>query len=161
MLPPLDAHHITAHFCSGEPTLDRWLKERALSSRANHTARTFVRCDGLNVVGFYAISMGAFDPAEATGKFRRNTPEIIPVALLARLAVDRTRQRQRYGCALFRDSVQRVLQASEFIGTHGMVVHAISEEAKAFYLALGFAASPIKGMTLMISLADLRRGFGA
>jgi hypothetical protein len=36
------------------------------------------------------------------------------------------------------------------------VVHAISTEAKAFYLALGFEASPLQSMTLMATLADLK-----
>jgi hypothetical protein len=35
-------------------------------------------------------------------------------------------------------------------------VHAISEQAKAFYLALGFDASPNEPMTLMVTLADIR-----
>jgi hypothetical protein len=37
-----------------------------------------------------------------------------------------------------------------------MVVHAISEEAKNFYLALGFDASPSEPMTLMATLSDVR-----
>jgi hypothetical protein len=39
----------------------------------------------------------------------------------------------------------------------GILVHAISEEAKAFYLALGFDPSPIDPMTLMITLSDVRK----
>ncbi|MGD0636329.1 MAG: acetyltransferase [Beijerinckiaceae bacterium] len=38
----------------------------------------------------------------------------------------------------------------------GIVVHAISEDAKAFYLALGFDPSPLEPITLMVTLADLR-----
>jgi hypothetical protein len=49
-----------------------------------------------------------------------------------------------------------VMQASEAIGIRGMLVHAISEEAKAFYLALGLSESPLEPMTLMVTLADLR-----
>jgi hypothetical protein len=40
---------------------------------------------------------------------------------------------------LFRDSALRAMQASEAIGIRGMLVHAISNEAKAFYLALGLS----------------------
>jgi hypothetical protein len=40
---------------------------------------------------------------------------------------------------LFRDSALRVMQASEAIGIRGMLAHAISNEAKAFYLALGLS----------------------
>ena len=60
------------------------------------------------------------------------------------------------GRALFRDVGQRVLQAADIIGIRGIVVHALSPEAKAFYLALGFEASPLQPMTLMATLADLK-----
>ena len=60
------------------------------------------------------------------------------------------------GRALFRDAARRVAQAAEAIGIRGIVVHAISEEAKRFYLALGFDASPSEPMTLMVTLADIR-----
>jgi len=39
------------------------------------------------------------------------------------------------------------------------MVHAISDDAKAFYLALGFEPSPIEPMTLMVTLADIRKSF--
>src|SRR5215831_21185135 len=42
------------------------------------------------------------------------------------------------------------------VGVVGIVVHAISAEAKAFYLALGFEVSPLQPMTLMATLADLK-----
>ena len=39
-----------------------------------------------------------------------------------------------------------------------MVVHAISDQARAFYLAIGFDPSPAEPMpmTLMVTLADIR-----
>jgi hypothetical protein len=52
------------------------------------------------------------------------------------------------------------MQAAETIGIRGMLVHAISEDAKAFYLALGVAESPLEPMTLMATLADLRSTAG-
>ena len=36
----------------------------------------------------------------------------------------------------------RILNAADTIGIRGMLVHAISEEAKAFYLALGSSNRP-------------------
>jgi hypothetical protein len=79
-------------------------------------------------------------------------PEPIPVAVLGRLAVDRS----YHGRALSRDGAYRVMQAAETIGIRGMLVHAISDDAKAFYLALGLSQSPLEPMTLMVTLADLR-----
>jgi hypothetical protein len=39
-------------------------------------------------------------------------------------------------------------------------VQAISEPAKAFYLAIGFEPSKLDPMTLMVTLADVRAVFG-
>ena len=83
-------------------------------------------------------------------------PDPIPIVLLGRLAVDRAHHGHGLGRAMFRDGAKRVLQAADAIGVRGILVHSISEEAKAFYLALGFEPSPIEPMTLMVTLADLR-----
>ena len=83
-------------------------------------------------------------------------PNPIPVAVLARLAVDRDWQGRGMGRALFRDAARRVVHAAETIGIRGIVVHAISEEATKFYLALGFDARPSEPMTLMVTLSDVR-----
>jgi len=50
--------------------------------------------------------------------------------------------------------------AADTIGIRGIVVHAISEEAKKFYVALGFDPSPAEPMTLMVTLADIRQLMG-
>jgi predicted N-acetyltransferase YhbS len=82
-------------------------------------------------------------------------PDPIPVVVLGRLAVDVSRQGQGLGRELFRDAALRVLSAAETIGIRGILVHAISDEAKAFYAALGFELSPLEAMTLMVTLADV------
>lgn len=61
-------------------------------------------------------------------RFRRNMPDPVPVVVLGRLA----------------------------IGIRGLVVHALSEEAKAFSLRLGLDESPLDPMTLMTTVTDLR-----
>jgi hypothetical protein len=40
-------------------------------------------------------------------------------------------------------------------------VHAISDEAKNFCLALGFNPSPLEAMTLIVTLSDVRAGLSA
>ncbi len=83
-------------------------------------------------------------------------PDPIPVVVLARLAVDRNYQGRGLGRAMFRDAAVRVAQAADTIGIRGLVVHAISEEARRFYIALGFDPSPSEAMTLMVTLRDIR-----
>jgi GNAT superfamily N-acetyltransferase len=155
---PLADHHQLGAFNSGVPTLDEWLRRRARANQVSGASRSFVVCADDIVVGYYALASGAVSAAAAPSRFRRNMPEPIPipVAVLGRLAVDQTCHGQGIGRALFRDSALRVMQASEAIGIRGVLVHAISDKAKAFYLALGLSESPLEPMTLMVTLADLR-----
>jgi GNAT superfamily N-acetyltransferase len=83
-------------------------------------------------------------------------PDPISVAVLARLAVDRRWQGKGVGRALLSDAALRVAQAADIIGIRGIVVHAISEEARNFYITLGFDPSPREPMTLMVTLTDVR-----
>lgn len=55
-----------------------------------------------------------------------------------------------------RDAGLRVIQAADTIGVRGMVVHALSSEAREFYVRLGFDLSPLDPMMLMVTLTDLK-----
>lgn len=153
---PLASHHEFEAFRSGETSLDDWLRRRARANHASGASRTYVVCDGSRVVGYYALASGTIAVEGAPGRFRRNMPNPIPVAVLARLAVDLDWHGKGIGRALFRDAAGRVARAADAIGIRGIVVHAISEQAKSFYLALGFDPSPAEPMTLMVTLADIR-----
>ena len=158
VLPPeaLAEVHDFADFRCGEAMLDDWLKRRARANQASGASRTYVVCEDKRVIGYYALASGVVTVESATGRFRRNMPNPIPVAVLARLAVEQNWQGRGLGRALFCDAARRVAQAADVIGIRGIVVHAISEEAKGFYLALGFNRSPLEPMTLMVTLSDVR-----
>ena len=153
---PLTEIHDLADFNSGVASLDEWLRRRARANQVSGASRTFVLAEETHVVGYYALSSGAIAVGTSVGRFRRNMPDPIPVAVLGRLAIDKAQQGRGLGRALFRDCAMRVAQAADTLGIRGIVVHAISEEAKAFYLAIGFDPSPAEPMTLMVTLADVR-----
>ena len=154
---PLSGGHSIDDFHCGEPSLDDWLRRRARANQVSGASRTYVVCVQRRVVAFYTLASGAVAIKTAGGRFRRNMPEPIPVAILARLAVDSAWQGRGIGRALFRDAASRVLHAADSIGIRGILVHAISGEARCFYVALGFEPSPIEPLTLMVTLADVRR----
>lgn len=83
-------------------------------------------------------------------------PDPIPVVVPARLAIARSHQGRGLGRALFQDAAKRIVHAAETIGIRGMLVHALTEDARAFYLSLGLEPSPLERMTLMTTIADLR-----
>ena len=152
----LCSYHDVESFISGVESLDTWLRQRAMKNQATGASRTFVACVGKRVAAYYALASSAVTIIEATGRFRRNMPNPIPVVVLGRLAVDQSCQGKGIGRALIRDAGHRVIQAADIIGIRGLLVQALSVEAKAFYQHLGFNDSALDPMLLMITLADLK-----
>ena len=152
----LSPKHRLDDFACGEPALDEWLKRRARANRSTGASRTFVSCESGAVIAHYALASSAVTVATAPGRFRRNMPDPIPVVVLARLAVAKSHHGQGVGRAMFQDAARRVTYAADAIGIRGLIVHALSEDAAAFYRRLGFDASPLDPMILMVTLANLR-----
>jgi GNAT superfamily N-acetyltransferase len=146
-----EAHDLEL-FQSGTDSLDQWLRRRARANQVSGASRTYVVALEGRVVGYYCLSSGGLDLADAPGSIRRNMPDPIPVAVLGRLAVDQRWQGKGLGAALLQDAALRAAQAAAILGVRGLLVHAISEEAKGFYEHYGFAASPDNPMTLVLSL---------
>jgi predicted N-acetyltransferase YhbS len=157
---PLAPHHELDAFESGAATLDEWLKRRARRNEADGASRTFVLCTDQLVVGYYSLAAGSVLHTAATGKVRRNMPDPVPALLLARLAVDRAWHGKGLGADLLSNAVSRAIGAAETIGVRAILVHAISNEAKAFYEKHGFRSSPIEPMTLMVTIDEARRMLG-
>ena len=154
--PPqlLTQAHDGSNFDCGESELNRWLQKRALHNQASGASRTFVVVDGESrILGYYALSAGAVSSREATGAVRRNLPDPVPVMVLGRLAVDVSCQGQRLGAALLKDAFLRTATVAENVGVRALLVRAINESAKRFYLQHGFAPSPVNPLTLMLRLS--------
>ena len=153
---PLISSHLLDDFSCGEGSLDQWLKRRALANQTAGASRTFVVTDSADrVFGCYAMAAGAVSHQDATSSVRRNMPDPIPVMVLARLAVDRRAQGIQVGAALLQDAVQRAVVVSQNAGVRAMLVHALHEQAKQFYLYYGFQESPVHPLTLMLRLASV------
>jgi GNAT superfamily N-acetyltransferase len=153
---PLASYHELEAFICGVESLESWLKRRALKNQLTGASRTFVVCEGHRVLAYYALASSAITLDAATGRFRRNMPDPIPVVVLGRLAVDQSLQGKGIGRALVRDACQRLIQAADTIGIRGMIVHALSTDAQAFYTRVGFEPSPLDPMLLMVTLDDLK-----
>ncbi|WNJ82173.1 GNAT family N-acetyltransferase (plasmid) [Cedecea neteri] len=151
---PLSSDHQVAEFISGEVVLDDWLRQKSLKNQALGAARTFVVCkaETKRVVGFYSLPTGSVNQVEATGNLRRNMPDPIPVIILARLAVDITFHGQGLGADLLHDAVLRCYRVAENIGVRAIMVHALTDEAKAFYIHHGFKVSQTQARTLFLRL---------
>ena len=150
---PLVARHLTNDFDCGEVSLNDWLQRRALPNQLAGATRTVIveTAEG-RVAGYYALAAGAVSRSAATTRVRRNMPDPVPVLVLARLAVDRGMQDRQLGAALLQDAVKRAVSVSQNAGVRALLVHALDESAKAFYLHYGFCESPLHPLTLMLPL---------
>lgn len=148
----LNATHHLDDFDCGEEALNSWLKRNALKNQQNQASRTFVICQNNNVVGFYALAAGSVSHQFVSGGLRRNMPDPIPVVVLGRLAIDLAHQGQQLGAALLKDAVLRASAVSQQVGVKALLVHALNDKVKAFYLNYGFQVSPIDDLILLLKL---------
>ena len=110
------------------------------AGRANQVSgatHTYVVCEAERVIAYYALASGAATVDNSTGRFRRKHAGSHP-----RRRVGQNGRRWRL--ARPRDWGARI------------VVHALSQEAKNFYLALGFDPSPCDPMMLIMTLSGIR-----
>lgn len=157
IIEKLNQGHDLAEFDCTNATLNTWLKRFAWTNQRAETAKTYVAHRGTRVVGYHALVAGSVQKHEAPeriGQGLANHP--VGVILLARLAVDKTEQGRGLGKALLRDALARIAQAADVVGVRCVLVHAIDDAARNFYLHHGFQPSPIDPMQLMMLMKDLR-----
>jgi GNAT superfamily N-acetyltransferase len=160
---PIDKSHVADGFDCGKEALNEWLQKHALAAHNASAARVFVTTqEDANIVGYYALAAGDVEPSDATDRLAKGQPvhRAIPVALLARLAVDRHHQGAGLGRSLLRDALQRAIEAADRIGLRAIVVHAKDDEARAWYEKHGFESSPTDPLHLILLMKDVRATVG-
>lgn len=154
------ARHEVAGFSCGEESLDRWLQRYAGQGERRDSTRTFVLPNPDDTVrGYYTLVAGQIEHDRATETTReglsRHFP--IPVAILARLAVDTRSQGHGLGSRLLNDALGRICRAAQEVAVRAVVVHAIDKKASAFSGRFGFRSLSTAPRTLMVTLPELRQ----
>jgi GNAT superfamily N-acetyltransferase len=150
-------------FDCGEPALDEYLARFARQNQESGVARTFVvvsAAEPARVVGYYSLAVGAIDKANLPPSAARRFPNFpVPIARLARLAVDRGQKGKGLGEDLLLDALSRCLHIAEEVGIAAVLIDAKHERAKAFYARYEFDALPDHPLTLWLPLPALRKLF--
>jgi predicted GNAT family N-acyltransferase len=142
----LRTHHDRTNFSCGNEELDRYLKNQATQDARRKVSAPFVLVeDGdKDVFGYYTLSAFGINLADLPFDIARRLPRypIVPATLLGRLAVDRRRRGQKLGEFLLMDALNRSFKQSEHIASTAIVVDAIDDAARDFYLHFNFLSFP-------------------
>lgn len=132
-----------SNFDCGEEYLNTFLTDHLKRQHIGKVLRGYVlvtREDKPRVMGYYTLSGSCFEKEQLPSKTqqKRVPYKNVPSVTLGRLAIDKSIQRQGYGDALVTHAMKVVYFASQAVGIHGMFVEALNDNAKKFYLGLGF-----------------------
>ena len=161
---PLGPEHVLAGFDCGVESLNVWLERHARLAMGAGSARTYVvvENDQARVVGYHALTVASIERRDATDRATEGMPRHqIPAVLLARLAVDKSVERRGIGAFLLRDAMERAIAVSEQAGIRLLLVHAVDEQARNFYLHFGFTPSPTDPLNLQMLIKDIRASLEA
>lgn len=138
----LGSDHEREPFDCGKELLNNFLKRLATQYRKKNLGQTYVvAAPDKRVIGYYTVSTSRVDFDNVPDDLRRQYPLIpIPVVLLGRLAVDRAFQGQGVGKTLLVSALRQAAELSHAVGIAAVEVHAIDDEARAFYLKYGFTS---------------------
>jgi len=153
---PLTAAHDVSAFGCGKPSLDHWLKTRALSNQEKGFTAVLVVHDAGSVVGFYGLAPTAVVPSVLPRSIRTGQPpDPVPCLLLGQLATDLGWTGRGVGTGLLKHALERCVHAATLVGGRALMVNAVDAEAAGFWQRRGFLPSKDDPLVLFRSIAAI------
>ena len=148
--------HIVGEFSCGKPSLDRWLKTRALSNQEKGFTAVIVVHEANRVMGYYGLAPTAIMPSRLPRSIRTGQPpDPVPCLLLGQLATDQNWAGKGIGTGLLKQALQRCVTAAGLIGGRALIVNAVDTAAATFWGRRGFIPSKDDPLVLFRSIADI------
>jgi len=145
-------------FSCGKAVLDNYLHTQASQDVKRKLCVVFVLAEDTAIKGYYTLSNASVPAELMTEAIRKKMPgsyKALPVTLLGRLAVDAKFKGQGLGSILLIDALKRSFSvAGESLGSIGVVVDPLDEDAAAFYKKFGFIPLPDSGK-MFLPMADV------
>jgi GNAT superfamily N-acetyltransferase len=147
MIELLNKKHNHKDFDCGKELLNNYLKTQAGQDVKRKLSACFVFSENGNKViqGYYTLSNSSIPLNSFSEHIQKKLPKSyksIPATLLGRLAIDKNHQGKGIGKILLIDALKRSYGISNEIGSFGIIVDPIDEEAKCFYQKYDFIELP-------------------
>jgi GNAT superfamily N-acetyltransferase len=140
----LAAHHDRASFDCGKAPLNRYIREIARQNADRNLGVTQVVVPTLqspHIMGYFTLLTRT---VEANVLPEKRLPQgSIGVVLLGRLAVDARYQGQGLGKRMLLRAMAETTAAAARIGMYALVLDALDEEARSWYVGLDFGFKPV------------------
>ena len=155
-LEPLGGQHVRAGFVCGKDALDQYFQRQVTQDTRRNLASPFIMVmpDGA-IGGYYTLSSTAIRLHDLPEEVARRLPRypLVPATLIGRLAIDRRYHGQGWGSFLLLDALHRCATAE--IACFAVIVDAIDDEARAFYLHQSFLPLPDSPHRLFRRMSDI------
>ena len=156
--------HNRSDFSCGEPSLDDYLKRRASQDVKKQAAVVHVLSttdDSSAILGYYTLTASSILSNDVPKALQKRLPRYdhVGVTLMGRLAIDETCKGQGLGGILLMDALNRALRASAEVASFAVVVDALHEQAKAFYLHYGFSSFEEHPLKLFMPMKTIEKEF--
>ncbi len=156
-----DAHDVSAFSC-GKPSLDNWLKTRALSNQHKGFTVVMVVHAGMRVVGYYGLAPTAVVPSSLPRSIRTGQPpDPVPCLLLGQLATDLGWVGQGIGSGLLKHALARCVDGARLVGGRALLVNAVDVETGEWWRRRGFLPAKDDRLVLFRSIADIAASLAA
>ncbi len=154
----LGTQHRRADFDCGDAALNEFLLRQAGQQQRRGFGKTYVAVakDGVTVTGFITVSAGQVATTSLPAQLK--LPRYpAPMLRIGRLAVDVHHQGKGIGQDLLAFALRLTVEFSQRVGLYAVVVEAKHDQAKAFYVKLGFVACADNPLCLYLPIATLEQ----
>jgi predicted GNAT family N-acyltransferase len=161
---PLNASHDRSAFHSGVPELDHYLHHQAGQDARRKVAAPFVMIGENGVIlGYYTLSAYSVQLSELPEAIAKKLPRypLLPATLLGRLAIGGSHRGKNLGRLLLIDALYRSWRNTLEVASVGVVVEALDETARSFYLHHEFSQLQDHPNKLFIAMATIEKAFKA
>jgi GNAT superfamily N-acetyltransferase len=158
----LTAEYDVSQFSCGKPSLDDWLKTRALGNQTKGFTVVMVVHEARRVVGYYGLAPTAVVARSLPRAIRTGQPpDPVPCLLLGQLATDLAWSGQGVGSGLLTHALERCVHGARLVGGRAVMVNAVDVEAGEYWRRRGFVPSKDDPLVLYRSIADIAASLSA